>query len=76
MEEMEQVLKRMVIPRLHAIERQFDAIDNELGDLMKRVDSIETNLCEFRRTLGWHKEAGEHPRASVSASPVAPGRAE
>jgi len=49
-EEMKQLLERMVIPR-------FDAIDRQLADLNKRVASMEAGMSEFRRAMGW-PEAG------------------
>ena len=49
-EEIRQLLERMVVPR-------FDAIDRQLEDLIKRVDSMEAGMGEFRRAMGW-PEAG------------------
>lgn len=45
-EEIKQLLERLVIPRL-------DVIAKQLEDLRKQSDSMESGMREFRRSLGW-----------------------
>lgn len=45
-EEIKQLLERLVTPRL-------DVIAKQLEDLRKQSDSMESGMREFRRSLGW-----------------------
>jgi hypothetical protein len=54
-EEVQQLLQRMIMPELGEIKVEVKGIVKQLDYLVSRVDRIEADLREFYRVTGMHE---------------------